>query len=308
MGWRTPRLFVGWEKRSVSRGREREEHEKHEEEPVVSRQPDAAEVAARRGRLRYYLDAQSTSPARYLLEQTLFFFLRGIPSLVGVGLRALAYRLILHSDGFPVVEDHVRLCQPANIHLGRRVYLDHGVYLHACPQGVFIGDETFVMHGSVLHVYNFRDLPDAGIWIGRNCFVGELCLIRGQGGVQIGDSVLLAPRVQILAVNHLFDDPSRPVIQQGITAQGIVVEDGAWIGAGAILVDGVRVGARAVVGAGAVVTRNVPPQTLALGVPARVVRRLDADVEAGQIRDQVFGTVPGEEWLQAVPAKLRRKK
>jgi len=49
-------------------------------------QPDAAEVAARRGRLRYYLDAQSTSPARYLLEQTLFFFLRGIPSLVGVGL------------------------------------------------------------------------------------------------------------------------------------------------------------------------------------------------------------------------------
>ncbi|RLC65707.1 MAG: hypothetical protein DRI48_06430, partial [Chloroflexi bacterium] len=286
MGWRTPRLFVGWEKRSVSRGREREEHEKHEEEPVVSRQPDAdqagdppqekeqrllQEVPSRAGGLGIEIVAQTSSPGSHLGR---------------VGLRALAYRLILHSDGFPVVEDHVRLCQPANIHLGRRVYLDHGVYLHACPQGVFIGDETFVMHGSVLHVYNFRDLPDAGIWIGRNCFVGELCLIRGQGGVQIGDSVLLAPRVQILAVNHLFDDPPRPVIQQGITAQGIVVEDGAWIGAGAILVDGVRVGARAVVGAGAVVTRNVPPQTLALGVPARVVRRLDADVEAGQIRDQ----------------------
>lgn len=243
-----------------------------EEGPVVSCAPDAAEMAARRGRLRYYLDGQSTSPGRYILEQTLFFFLGGIPGLAGIGLRALAYRLILHSKSWPVIEDHVRLAQPANIHLGRNVYLDHGVYLHACPQGIFIGDDTFVMHGSELHVYNFRNLPHAGIWIGRNCFIGEFCLIRGQGGVHIGDEVLLAPRVQILAVNHLFGDPTRPVIRQGISAQGIVVEEGAWIGAGAILLDGVQVGQGAVVGAGAVVTRDVPPHTLAVGTPARVVR------------------------------------
>ena len=98
------------------------------DEMSVSRAPDAAAVAARRGRLRYYLEGQSTGVGRYLLEQTLFFILQGIPSLVGVGLRALAYRLILQSDGLPVVEDQVRLCQPANIHLGRHVYLDHGVF------------------------------------------------------------------------------------------------------------------------------------------------------------------------------------
>lgn len=274
-------------------------------EYVVSRQPDAAEAAARRGRLRYYIEGQSTGLGRYTLEQTLFFFLRSVPGLVGIGLRALAYRLILRSDGLPLVEDHVRLCQPANIHLGRQVYLDHGVYLHACPQGIFIGDETFVMHASVLHVYNFRDLPGAGIWIGRNSFIGEFCLIRGQGGVHIGDAVLLAPRVQILAVNHIFDDPSRPVIQQGITAQGIVVEDGAWIGAGAILLDGVRVGTGAVVGAGAVVTRDVPPHTLAMGVPAQVVRRLDADLN-DEIQGEIFDAVHGEEeWLSAVAVGLR---
>jgi acetyltransferase-like isoleucine patch superfamily enzyme len=261
------------------------------EDLQVSQVPDAAEVAAQRGRLRYYLEGQSTSVGRYILEQTLFFFLRGIPSLVGIGVRALAYRLLLQSDGFPVVEDHVRLCQPANIHLGRHVYLDHGVYLHACPQGIFIGDETFVMHGSVLHVYNFRGLPQSGIWVGRNCFVGEFCLIRGQGGVRVGDAVLLAPRVQMLAVNHLFDDPSRPVIQQGITARGIVVEDGAWIGAGAILLDGVRVGEGAVVGAGAVVTGDVPPHTLAVGVPAQVVRRLGTEDE---MQSEIFEAVRGE--------------
>ncbi|HEY75930.1 MAG TPA: acyltransferase [Thermoflexia bacterium] len=238
----------------------------------VSRAPDAASIAAREGRLRYYLRGQSTGIGRYVLEQTLYFFLRGLPGLVGIGLRSLAYRLILHSDGPPVIEDHVRLAQPANIHLGRNVYIDHGVYLHACPQGIFIGDETFVMHGSELHVYNFRDLPHAGIWIGRKCFVGEFCLIRGQGGVHIGDEVLLAPRVQILAVNHLFDDPAQPIIRQGISAKGIVVEDGAWIGAGAILLDGVRVGRGAVVGAGAVVTRDVPSYATVAGVPARMIQ------------------------------------
>ena len=242
---------------------------------VVSAEPDAAQAAADRGRLRYYLEGQSTSIPRYLLEQSLFLFLRGIPSIVGVGLRAVAYRLILKSAGPPLIEDNVRLCLPANIRLGRNVYLDHGTYLHACPQGITIGDETFVMHGTELHVYNFRGLPNAGISIGRNCFIGESCIIRGQGGVHIADSVLLAPGVQLLAVDHLFSDPTRPVIQQGITTQGIVVEQGAWIGGGAIVVDGVRVGSGAVVGAGAVVTHDVPPRTVAVGVPARIVQHLD---------------------------------
>ncbi len=243
------------------------------QESFISREADAAAVAAREGPLRYYLRGQSTTLARYVLEQTLFALLGGIPGLVGIGLRALAYKLILSSDGLPAIEDHVRLAQPTHIHLGQQVYLDRGVYLHACPQGIFIGDRTFVMHGSELHVYNFRGLPQSGIWVGANSFIGEFCLIRGQGGVQIGESVLLAPRVQLLAVEHIFQDPSRPVMEQGIVARGIRVGDGAWIGAGAIVLDGVTVGERAVVGAGAVVTCDVPPLAVAVGVPARVIRQ-----------------------------------
>ncbi|HIP96672.1 MAG TPA: acyltransferase [Anaerolineae bacterium] len=248
----------------------------------VSRERDAAAVAAEQGRLRYYLAGQSTSLGRYVLEQTLFLLLSGMPSLVGIGLRALAYKLILHSQGLPAIESHVRLCLPANITLGRNVYLDYGVYLHACPQGIVIGDDTFVMHGSELHVYNFRGLPQSGIWVGRNCFLGEFTLIRGQGGVHIGDHVLLAPRVQLLAVDHLYDDVTRPVIQQGIRGRGITVEDGAWIGGGAIVLDGVRVGRNSVVGAGSVVTQDVPPYTVAVGAPARVIKRLGKVGEQGE--------------------------
>jgi acetyltransferase-like isoleucine patch superfamily enzyme len=102
-------------------------------------------------------------------------------------------------------------------------------------------------------------------------------VLRGQGGIAIGDDVYLAPLVQLLAVNHIYHDTSRPISHQGITAQGIVVEDGAWIGGGAIVLDNVRIGRNAVVGAGAVVTRDVPAYSVVVGNPARVVRDLRAE-------------------------------
>ena len=222
--------------------------------------------------LAYYLRGQSTSLPRYVVEQTLFALFGGVPGAVGIAVRGLAYRLILRSQGTPAIEYGVRLAQPANIHLGRGVYIDHGVYLHACPNGIRIGDGSFIMHGSVLHVFNFRDLPHAGITIGRKCFLGEFNVIRGQGGVTLGDSVYTGSLVQILAVNHVFDDPDTPIREQGITAQGIVVEDDVWLASGAIVLDGVHIGRGSVVGAGAVVTEDLPPYSIAVGSPARVVR------------------------------------
>jgi acetyltransferase-like isoleucine patch superfamily enzyme len=132
------------------------------------------------------------------------------------------------------------------------------------------------MHGSVLHVYNFRDLPHAGISVGDDSLIGEYNVIRGQGGVRIGHRVYTSPMVQIIAVNHVFDDRTRPFVDQGITAQGITIDDDVWIGSGAIVTDGVRVGKGAVVAAGAVVTRDVPPYTVVGGVPARVLREVGA--------------------------------
>jgi acetyltransferase-like isoleucine patch superfamily enzyme len=89
--------------------------------------------------------------------------------------------------------------------------------------------------------------------------------------------VYTSPFVQLAAVNHVFSDPARPFVEQGITAQGILVEDDVWIGAGAIIADGVHVGRGAVVAAGAVVTHHVPAHTLVGGVPAKVLRDITAD-------------------------------
>ncbi|MFQ5434297.1 MAG: acyltransferase, partial [Anaerolineae bacterium] len=163
-----------------------------------------------------------------------------------------------------------------HIRLGNGVYLDQGTYLHACPNGIELGENTIVMHGAVLHVYNFRDMPHSGIKIGRDSLVGEYSVIRGQGGVTIGDRVYTSPFTQIIAVNHVFADATRPFTEQGITAEGIIIEDDVWLGAGAVITDGVRVGQGAVVAAGAVVTQDVPPHTVVGGVPAREIKKIEA--------------------------------
>ncbi len=180
-------------------------------------------------------------------------------------------------EGSAAVESRVRLRFANHIRLSEGAYLDEGVYIHACPRGVTIGPRTLVMHGSILHVYNFRDLPQAGITIGADSLIGEMNVIRGQGGVTIGDRVYTSPLVQIVAVNHVYDDPDRSFVEQGITAEGITIEDDVWIGSGAVITDGVRVGRGSVVAAGAVVTRDVPAHTVVGGVPARVLKDIVAD-------------------------------
>ena len=237
--------------------------------------------------LSLYLSRQAASPGRYVLEQAVLSLVGWMPTIIGIAVRAILYRLILHMDGMAAIENGVRLRFAGNIRLGSGAYLDEGVYIHACPNGVEIGPRTLVMHGAVLHVYNFRNMPHSGIRIGRDSLIGEYTVIRGQGGVTIGDRVYTSPLVQIVAVNHVYDDPSRPFIDQGITAEGIVIEDDVWIGSGAVITDGVHIGKGAVVAAGAVVTRDVPPHTVVGGVPARILREIQPGVQPGR-RAKVF--------------------
>jgi len=213
-----------------------------------------------------------------------------VPTVIGIGLRAIGYRLILHMDGTAAIETNVRLRFADNIRLGDGCYLDEGVYLHACPGGIEIGPRSFVMHHAELHVYNFRDMPHSRISVGADSLIGEMCVLRGQGGITIGDRVYFAPSVQVLAVNHVFDDPNVPFTEQGITAEGIVIEDDVWIGAGAVITDGVTVGRGGVVAAGAVVTDDVPPHTVVGGIPARQLR----DITAEAARGLAAGTAEGQ--------------
>ena len=229
--------------------------------------------------IQLYLGRQASSLPRYFVEQTLLSIFGWIPTFIGISLRAVVYRLIMRMEGLSAVESGVRVRFAKNITLHEGAYIDERVYLHACPGGIQVGKGSLVMHGSILHVYNFRDIPHSGIWIGEDSLIGEFNVIRGQGGVKIGNRVYTSPMVQIIAVNHVFNDKRRPFISQGITAEGIVIEDDVWIGSNAVVTDGVTIGKGSVVAAGSVVTRDVSPHTVVAGVPARVIREIGDSVD-----------------------------
>ena len=106
---------------------------------------------------------------------------------------------------------------------------------------------------------------------GRNVFVNHGCTAMDLGGIEIADDVMIAPNVHLISSGHPLDPETR---RSRVTIAPIRIGRGAWIAAGAKVLQGVEVGDDAVVAAGAVVTRDVPTRTLVAGVPARVVREL----------------------------------
>jgi acetyltransferase-like isoleucine patch superfamily enzyme len=92
------------------------------------------------------------------------------------------------------------------------------------------------------------------------------------GKITIGNGVRIAPYVFIISANHRFENPEIPIYQQGMAFAPVTIEDDVWIGARVVVVAGVTIGKGSIIGAGAVVTRDIPPYSIAAGVPARVIR------------------------------------
>jgi acetyltransferase-like isoleucine patch superfamily enzyme len=109
------------------------------------------------------------------------------------------------------------------------------------------------------------------ISVGRNVFINQNCTFYDLGGLDIADDVMIGPNVSLITSGHPLE-PSRR--RDGVTARPIAIERNVWIGAGAIIVGGVTVGENSVVAAGAVVTKDVAPDTLVGGNPAKVIRSI----------------------------------
>src|ERR1700743_3578554 len=112
------------------------------------------------------------------------------------------------------------------------------------------------------------------IRVGRNVFVNQNCTFYDLGGLDIADDVMIGPNVSIITTGHPIEPSQRRAATIG---KPIVIERNVWIAAGATIVGGVTVGENAVVAAGSVVTRDVPPNTLVGGNPARIIRSIGVD-------------------------------
>jgi acetyltransferase-like isoleucine patch superfamily enzyme len=109
--------------------------------------------------------------------------------------------------------------------------------------------------------------------LGSDVSIGKSAMLLTHGGVTIGDEVMIAHGAQIISAGHRIPEAGSTMRFSGLEVAPITIEDGAWIGAGAIVLPGVRVGTGAVVAAGAVVTRDVEPGTIVAGVPGEAIGR-----------------------------------
>lgn len=107
--------------------------------------------------------------------------------------------------------------------------------------------------------------------IGNNVYINSNALLMARGGITIEDDVMIAGNVQLLSNNH--DEYDRQIL----TCSPIHIRKGVWIGAGATVLPGVTVGKHAIIGAGAIVTKDVPDYAVVVGIPAKVVKTLDKD-------------------------------
>ncbi|MDB4916765.1 MAG: transferase hexapeptide repeat containing protein [Gemmatimonadetes bacterium] len=191
-------------------------------------------------------------------------------------LRARGIRGVVFRGRSVIVEHAGQLCA------GRSLILEDGVFINALSlQGISLGDNVTIARGAVLVCTGVMANLGVGITIGDRSAVGASSFLGGQGGIHIGDDVIMGPGVRIFSENHVFDALDVPIRMQGERRQGVAISNNCWIGAGALIVDGVSIGEGCVIAAGAVVTSSIPSWSIAAGVPARVIRSRQAPAEIG---------------------------
>ena len=133
-----------------------------------------------------------------------------------------------------------------------------------CGNNVSIHDSVFFKHLN-------------GVSFGDNVSIHPLSYIDGYGGVAIGNDVSIAHNVSILSFEHDYGDIVIPIKDADCIKKEVVIEDDVWLGAGVRVLGGVTIGKGSVIGAGAVVSRSIPPYSIAVGIPARVVKKRKDD-------------------------------
>lgn len=113
-----------------------------------------------------------------------------------------------------------------------------------------------------------------GIRVGKDFAVNRGSFIDGKGGVTIGDHVLIGPYAVIASSGHAFDNPDLPILYQLERREPVVIGDDVWIGSHAVILPGVTIGDRVVIGAGAVVAKDIESKSVAVGTPAKVIKKL----------------------------------
>jgi acetyltransferase-like isoleucine patch superfamily enzyme len=235
----------------------------------------------------------SRSWSRLLLQELVGVGLGPVPGAAGLLLRKQLWPLLFQSCGSGTVFGRdITLRHPGKMRLGAGVMIDDDCLLDAggaADGGFCLEDGVLISRSSRLVAHG------SGLWLGPRVNVGADCsLFVGGGGLRVGADTMFAAHCYIGGGKYDVDQPiDVPMSQRSVRDSApTVIEEDCWIGAGAIVLSGVTIGRGSVIGAGAVVTRDIAPYSIAVGQPARVQRRRKHAPE-----------LTGTPRLQALPAR-----
>ncbi|AYL94596.1 acyltransferase [Mucilaginibacter celer] len=193
---------------------------------------------------------------------------------LGQILRGSWVRLFLkHVEGLLFIGSNVKIRHAYLVSAGKNLIIEDNVFINALSfDGILIKDNVSIARNCTLIGTGIVSQKGKGIKIGSNTGINAGTYLGGQGGIDIGDNVIIGPGVQVFSENHNFSDLNVNIKDQGVSRDGVVIKNDCWIGAGAIILAGVTIGSGCVIAAGSVVTRSVGDDSVVAGVPGKVLK------------------------------------
>lgn len=189
----------------------------------------------------------------FIRSLRMFFFLR-IPRLLFLG-------------------KGVKLHILGKIEMGKWVQIHDYTYLSALGKDkLSIGNNVSIGAFSRIVISTLYSNPGKFIRIGNNVGIGEFAYLGGGGGLEIGDGCIIGQYFSCHPENHIYEDPDVEIRLQGVVRKGIKIGNNCWIAAKVTVLDGVTIGNGCVIAAGAVVTNDIPDNSIIAGVPAKVIK------------------------------------
>ncbi|MTJ12345.1 acyltransferase [Anabaena sp. UHCC 0187] len=223
-------------------------------------------------------NSQYSAKIQRFQELLITTLLGDLPTIaMGPQLRKLVYQNIFGSMGNEVFIQHgVEITGSSFIELGNGVNIFKGVRLDA--KGHRNNRISISNRVTIERNVDIGCMDNTSIYIDEDTYIAPGVCIAGQGDIHIGKNCMIASHCGIYANNHVFTNPLLPIKQQGVTCEGIIIEDDCWLGHGVTVLDGVTIGKGSIIGAGAVVSKDIPPYSIAVGVPAKVIKSRVAKV------------------------------
>lgn len=178
------------------------------------------------------------------------------------------------AKGYILVGKNTSITHRNHISCGKRVKFEDYSEIHGlCEEGLIFGNDVTIGRGTMIRPSSYygKDLGK-GLVIGDNSSIGPYGYIGCSGKITIGNNVMIGPRCSFFAENHVFEDKCSTIKSQGVFQKGIIVEDDCWIASNCIILDGVTIGKGSVIGAGTLISKSIPAESIVVDKRNKQIR------------------------------------